>query len=94
MPLCGILRGVSGWVRRGGNPRTPSGPRGSSGKEVNLGAAGLPARAFYLNQNTALPAEINCLTVIMGVSGRPGLRCLGRFFCWDHVNLIVIRGGW
>ena len=39
----------SGWDRRGGALRTPSGPRGSSGKEVSPGAAGNPARAFYLN---------------------------------------------
>lgn len=45
---CGILQGVSGWVRRGGNPRTPSGPRGSSGKEAIPGAAGLPTRAFFI----------------------------------------------
>jgi hypothetical protein len=35
---------VSGWVRRGRTLRTPSGPRGSSGKEAILGAAGLPIR--------------------------------------------------
>jgi len=37
---------MSGWVRRGRNLRTLSGPRGSSSKLVNLGAAGLPARTF------------------------------------------------
>jgi hypothetical protein len=38
----------SGWVRRGGNLRTLSGPRGSSSKEDILGAAGLPIRSFDL----------------------------------------------
>ena len=32
---------TAGWVRRGRTLRTPSGPRGSSGKWVFLGAAGL-----------------------------------------------------
>lgn len=44
----GIFIAVFGWVRRGGNLRTPSGPKGSSGKEAILGAAGLPARHFFI----------------------------------------------
>jgi hypothetical protein len=48
-PTSGILP-QSGWVRRGGALRTPSGPRGSSGKEVSPGAAGLPARIFDLRR--------------------------------------------
>ena len=38
----------SGWVRRGGALRIPSGPKGSSGKEVSPGAAGVPARIFFI----------------------------------------------
>jgi len=38
---------LPGWVRRGGSLRTPSGPRGSSGKEEIPGAAGEPARAMF-----------------------------------------------
>ena len=37
---------LPGWVRRGGSLRTPSGPRGSSGKEEIPGAAGEPARVL------------------------------------------------
>lgn len=33
--------------RRGRNPRTPTGPRGSIGKETPLGAAGKPVRAHF-----------------------------------------------
>ena len=40
---------TAGWVRRGRNLRTVSGPRGSSTKEVTLGAAGAPARRFWFN---------------------------------------------
>jgi hypothetical protein len=46
-PPWGILC-LSGWVRRGGAFRTPSGPKGSSGKEVSPGAAGVPARTFLI----------------------------------------------
>jgi uncharacterized protein YabE (DUF348 family) len=35
-----------GWVRRGGDLRTVSGPKGSSTKQDPLGAAGVPARGF------------------------------------------------
>jgi len=42
---------VSGWVRRGRNPQTPPGPRGSSGKWAILGAAGLPARTLGYSPN-------------------------------------------
>ena len=41
-----VILALSGWVRRGRALRTPSGPRGSSGKKVSLGAAGSPARIF------------------------------------------------
>ena len=41
----GILIRV-GRDRRGRALRTPSGPRGSSGKEVSLGVAGKPAQHF------------------------------------------------
>lgn len=41
------MLGPPGWVRRGGSLRTPSGPRGSSGKEEIPGAAGEPARVFF-----------------------------------------------
>ena len=33
---------VEGWVLRGEDLRTPPGPGGSNGKELPLGAAGLP----------------------------------------------------
>lgn len=38
---------MSGWVQRGRDLRTPSDPKGSSGKEVSLGAAGKPTRTFF-----------------------------------------------
>lgn len=38
-----------GRVRRGRDLRTPSGPEGSSGKKVSLGAAGVPARVRFIN---------------------------------------------
>ena len=47
-----MLADVSGWVRRGGILRTPSGPKGSSGNQVILGAAGEPARAFCFNSKS------------------------------------------
>lgn len=40
----------SGWVRRGRALRTPSDPKGSSGKEAALGAAGAPTRIFVLKR--------------------------------------------
>ena len=43
----GILNPAPGWDRRGRALRTPSGPRGSSGKEVSLGAAGKPVRTHF-----------------------------------------------
>ena len=45
-PETGILIPV-GWDRCGRALRTPSGPRGSSGKEVSLGVAGKPAQHFF-----------------------------------------------
>ena len=45
-PSSSVMLAWSGWVRRGRVLRTPSGPRGSSGKKVSLGAAGSPARMF------------------------------------------------
>ncbi len=36
---------VEGWVPRGGGLRTPSGPEGSSGKQVPLGDVGAPGRS-------------------------------------------------
>ena len=47
LPLLGYPYAVSGWVRRGRNPRTPPGLRGSNGKEALLGAAGKPARMLF-----------------------------------------------
>jgi hypothetical protein len=35
-----------GWVPRDGRLRTPSGPEGSSGKEVRPGAAGVPGSSL------------------------------------------------
>jgi hypothetical protein len=49
-----VILALSGWVRRGRVLRTPSGPRGSSGKKVSLGAAGSPARIFLLWEFTTL----------------------------------------
>jgi len=47
-PTTSGMLSPSGWVRRGGALRNPSGPKGSSGKEVSPGAAGLPARIFFI----------------------------------------------
>ncbi len=54
-PPSGMLADASGWVRRGGTLRTPSGPRGSSGKEVIPGAAGKPAGRIFQNYANTPP---------------------------------------
>ena len=73
LPPCGMLP-LSGWVRRGGNLRTPSGPRGSSGKQALPGAAGVPAWTFYLISEfqrrmhlVCLPAEQRVLGEVTGL---------------------------
>jgi len=68
----------SGWVRRGGAFRTPSGPKGSSGKEVSPGAAGLPARTIYLHYNAPmfLPTTFE------------EVKHLG----WDALDVILVTG--
>jgi ubiquinone/menaquinone biosynthesis C-methylase UbiE len=53
-PLSRYPYSAPGWDRRGGTLRTPSDLRGSSGKEVFLGAAGNPARRIY-NKMTETP---------------------------------------
>jgi hypothetical protein len=48
-PAClGYAYFASGRDRRGGALRTPSGPKGSSGKEVASGVAGKPARTLLI----------------------------------------------
>lgn len=43
---------ASGRDRRGGALRTPSGPKGSSGKEVSPGAVGKPVRAYFYTRKS------------------------------------------
>ena len=68
----------SGWVRRGGALRIPSGPKGSSGKEVFPGAAGFPARTIFLHYNHPmfLPTTLE------------ETKQLG----WDALDVILVTG--
>lgn len=55
----GILMRECGWVRRGGTLRTPSGPRGSSGKGLIPGAAGKPIRTHLHTMDKNSPPVCN-----------------------------------
>jgi ubiquinone/menaquinone biosynthesis C-methylase UbiE len=50
---------ASGKDRRGRALRTPSGPKGSSGKRVPLGAAGKPPRAYFNHMKNSTPPVID-----------------------------------
>ena len=57
-PSCGILNFAPGWDRRGRALRTPSGPRGSSGKEDSLGAAGKPVRTHFFHKRDSMQTPL------------------------------------
>ncbi len=55
LPALGYPYPAPGRDRRGRNPRTPTGPRGSIGKEAPLGAAGKPVQAYFFSMTEHSP---------------------------------------
>lgn len=56
--------GVEGWVLRGRNRRTWSGPRGSSHKASFLGAAGAPGRSRLAEASQVARFDLGGTTIL------------------------------
>jgi len=71
--------GVEGWVLRGEGLRTPSGPEGSSGKQIPSGDAGRPGLSRLAGPSRAGNHNGGCTTVTsQGVGLGPPLFCPGE----------------